>query len=100
MKLRTRLSLFTVLIITLVVAGISISMLFFIRKLFLTEIKNNQITTLNNFRKVCEESIAVSDPLVVNNYSESLRKTVPGLVYAAFSYKDLQLIIGKNEAFS
>jgi signal transduction histidine kinase len=98
-KLRARLSLFTGLILTLVVAGISVSTLFFLRQLLFAEARNNQVSTLDNFRRVCEESLAVSDPLVVNNYSQSLKKTIPSLVYGVFANKDLQLAIGKNKAF-
>ncbi|MBI4397063.1 MAG: hypothetical protein HY548_08215, partial [Elusimicrobia bacterium] len=54
MKLRTRLSFFTILIMMVVVAGTSASTIYFLRKLLSAEIQNNQKNLLNNFRKVCE----------------------------------------------
>ncbi|HRY30374.1 MAG TPA: HAMP domain-containing sensor histidine kinase, partial [Elusimicrobiota bacterium] len=100
MKLRTRLSLFTILIMTLVVAGTSTATVFFLRKLLYAEARNNQKIALNNFRKVCEESLITHDDVLLFNYINSAIKTVPGLVYATFVDTDRQLIIGKTEAFS
>ncbi len=100
MKLRTRLSLFTVIIITLVVAGISVSMLFFLRQLLYSEIENNQKTTFDNFKKSCQDAVVVvRDPLAINEYSETMKKTVPGLAYAVFVHRDVQFVYGKNDAF-
>ena len=46
MKLRARLSLFTGLIILSLVGGISVSTILLLRKVFLTEVRLNQETTL------------------------------------------------------
>jgi signal transduction histidine kinase len=99
-KLRTRLSLFTILIMTLVVAGTSASTVYFLRKLLFAEQRINQKTFLDNFRKVCEEARITNDDVLLFNYINSLTKTVPGLVYASFVDTDRQLIIGRTEAFS
>lgn len=100
MKLRTRLSLFTVLLMSLVVAGTSASTVYFLRKLLFEEARANQLALLNNFKKVCEEALITHDDVLLFNYTNSLSKTVPGIVYAAFVDVDRQLIIGKTDAFS
>lgn len=100
MNLRTRLSVFTALIMTLVVAGTSTATLFFLRKLLYAETRSNQKTLLDNFRKVCEEGLITHDDVLLFNYITSLKKTVPGLVYAAFVDTDRQFIIGKTDEFS
>jgi signal transduction histidine kinase len=100
MKLRTRLTLFTVLIMTLVVAGTSASTVFLLRKLLFAESRNNQKTLLDNFRKVCEEARVTGEDLTLYNYTETLRKSVPGLVYAAFVDTERNLVIGKTEVYA
>jgi signal transduction histidine kinase len=99
-KLRSRLSLFTVLIMTFVVAGTSLSTVYFLRLLLFQETRVNQRALLNNFRKVCEEALITHDDVLLFNYLNSLTKTVPGLVYASFVDTDRQLIIGRTDAFS
>jgi signal transduction histidine kinase len=99
MKLRTRLSLFTGLIITFVVVGTSTTTVYFLRQHLFAEIENNQKTFLNNFRKVCEEALITHDDLLLFNYIASLKKTVPGLVYAAFVDTSRQFVIGKTDTF-
>lgn len=100
MKLRTRLSLFTILIMTLVVAGTSASTIYFLRKLLFAEARASQKAILDNFRKVCEEALITHDDILLSNYINSMTKTVPGVVYAAFVDIDRQLIIGRTDAFS
>jgi signal transduction histidine kinase len=97
-KLKTRLSLVTVAIIAFLVAGISLSTLFFLRRQLFEEIRRSQLQALNNLRTVCEEAVTVvRDPLVVNNYSETMKKTTPAMAYAAFAHKELQVVIGRND---
>lgn len=80
--------------------GTSLSTMFWLRKLLLAENQANQKTLLNNFRKVCEEALITHDDVLLFNYITSLKKTVPGLVYAAFVDTERQFIIGNNETFS
>lgn len=72
---------------------------FYCSKVFLTEVRLNQETTLNNFSRVCEESLILRDPVIVANYVDSLNKSFPGLAYAAFANLELQRIIGDTPKF-
>ena len=99
MKLRARLSLFTGLIIMALVGGISVSTLVLLRKVFLAEVRSNQETTLKNFARVCDESLVLRDPVIVANYADSMKKSVPGLAYATFANRELQRIIGDTPTF-
>lgn len=99
MKLRARLSLFTVLIIVTLVAGLSVSTLFFLRKLFAAESEAAQKTLLAGLERVCMESIESSDPVIATNYVKSLSTTVPGLAYAVFVHTRLQRSLGENRVF-
>jgi signal transduction histidine kinase len=99
MKLRARLSLFTGLIILSLVGGISISTILLLRKVFLTEVRLNQETTLKNFSRVCEESLVLRDPVIIANYVDSLNKSLPGIAYATFANLELQRIIGDTPKF-
>lgn len=75
------------------------STILLLRKVFLTEVRLNQETTLNNFSRVCEESLILRDPVIVANYVDSLNKSFPGLAYAAFANLELQRIIGDTPKF-
>ncbi|MBL8023855.1 MAG: HAMP domain-containing histidine kinase [Elusimicrobia bacterium] len=99
MKLRARLSLFTGVIIVALVAGISVSTLVLLRKVFLAEVRSNQETTLNSFSQTCEESLVLRDPVLVANYVDSLRKSLPGLAYAVFVNQELGRTIGDTAQF-
>jgi signal transduction histidine kinase len=99
MKLRARLSLFTGFIIVALVAGISVSTLLLLRKVFLAEVRSNQETTLNSFAQTCEESLVLRDPVIVANYVDSLKKSLPGLAYAAFANQELGRTIGDTPQF-
>src|SRR3989338_179424 len=95
MKLRTRFVLFSVFLTAVVVAGISVSTLHFLKKLVLEEIASNQQTLLQNLKKVCEESQISKDDIFAYNYVKSLEKTVKGLAYAVFVDTQRQLFLGK-----
>ncbi|MBK6880245.1 MAG: HAMP domain-containing histidine kinase [Elusimicrobia bacterium] len=99
MKLRARLTIFSVLLIVVLVAGISAGTIFFLHKLFRDELQQNQHTTLMNFRQVCEEAEEVRDPIIASNYVKTIEKTVPGLAYAVFINERLELMIGENAVF-
>lgn len=99
MKLRTRLSLFTGIIIVALVAGVSISILHLLQKVFLAEVRTNQESAMKNFARVCEESLVLRDPVIVVNYSESLSKSLPVLAYAVFAHNEFQRVFGENPKF-
>lgn len=99
MKLRTRLSLFTGIIIVALVGGVSLSILHLLQKVFLEEVRANQKTALKNFSRVCEESLVLRDPVIVVSYTESLSKSLPGLAYAVFAHVEFQRVFGENPKF-
>lgn len=99
MKLRTRFSLFTVALVAIVVAITSVFTIYFLQQLLRLEMKGNQLSLLNNFRKVCEESIITHDDLLLINFTASLNKTVPGLVYASFYDSRRALTLGSSPVF-
>lgn len=101
MKLRLRLTLFSGLIIATLVAGISLATVFFLRKLFLTEMEQAQTTTLANIIKVGEE--ALRDPLIYESYMKTLDTKTSGLAYAVFVYNSNDeskgVIFGRTPVF-
>jgi signal transduction histidine kinase len=99
MKLRTRLSLFTGIIIVALVGGVSLSILHLLQKVFLAEVHASQETVLKNFSRVCEESLVLRDPVIIVSYAESLDKSFPGLSYAVFAHNEFQRVFGENAKF-
>jgi len=100
MKLRTRFSLFATILVIFVVGLASISTIYFLKQLLFKETRQNQITTLNNFRKICEESLITHDDLLLYNYIVTLKKTGKGVAYVAFADSQRSLIVGKNDIFN
>ncbi len=99
MKLRTRFILFSVFLTSLIVLATSYSMLHFLKQLVLEEIESNQVTLVENLKKVSEESQISKDDIFAYNYLTSLQKTAKGLAYAAIVDIPRQLILGKNDVF-
>ena len=84
MKLRPRLTLFTILLVVMVVAFTSITTILTLTFLLRQEMKANQITLFNNFREAVFDALYLGDDLAIQVYSESLEKSVPALAYAVF----------------
>lgn len=84
MRLRPRLTLFTVSLVLLVVLVTSFATMFSLRYFLRREMKASQLTWFNNFREACEDALYLGDDLAVQAYSESLEKSIPELAYAVF----------------
>ncbi len=84
MKLRPRLTYFTVSLILVVVAFTSISTVLSVRFFLRREMKTNQLTWFNNFRGACTDALYLGDDLAIQAYSESLEKSIPELAYAIY----------------
>lgn len=84
MRLRPRLTLFTISLVVAVVAFTSISAIFSFRYLLRQQMKNSQITFFNNFKGACQDALYLGDDLAIQAYSESLEKSVAGLSYAMY----------------
>jgi len=98
-KLRTRFALFSIFLTAIIVFGTGYSSLHFLKSLVLKEIESNQVTIVENLKKVCEESQVSRDDIFAYNYVTSLQKTVPGIAYAVFVDTRRELILGDNEPF-
>jgi len=83
-KLRPRLTLFTILLVVMVVAITSITTLLSVRFLLTREMKSNQMTIFNNFREAVFDALYLGDDLGIQAFSESLEKSVSSLAYAVF----------------
>ena len=79
MKLRARLALFSIFLVSIIVLGTSTSTLYFLEPLVLEIIESNNVTLLGNLRKVCEESLISRDDILAFKYIESLEKSIKGL---------------------
>jgi len=100
MKLRARLALFSIFLVSIIVLGTSTSTLYFLEPLVLEIIESNNVTLLGNLRKVCEESLISRDDILAFKYIESLEKSIKGLSYAAFVDNQRSLVLGENPTFA
>ncbi|HRY29444.1 MAG TPA: ATP-binding protein [Elusimicrobiota bacterium] len=75
MKIGTKVSLMTSLLIVLIVTGISGVLFYSEKKVLVAEIQNRHLTLLNTFRQAAEESLATKDDILLLNYMKLLRKT-------------------------
>jgi methyl-accepting chemotaxis protein len=83
-RLRPRLTIFTISLVVLVVACASLSTILSFRYLLREEMKTTQQTHFQNFLGACRDVLYLGDDLAIQAYSESLEKTVPALAYAVF----------------
>ncbi len=84
MKLRPRLTIFTLSLIVAVVAVTSVSTVLAVRSFMRREMKANQLTWFDNFHRATEDALYLGQDLAVRAYSESLEKSVPELAYAVY----------------
>lgn len=98
MRLRPRLTLFTVSLVVVVVTFMGVSTLLTLRYLLRVEKKANQLTLFNNFQQATRDALYIGDDLAIQAYSESLEKSVPGLAYAVFSDRSRGVQLGGIES--
>ena len=84
MKLRPRLTIFTVSLVIVVVAFTSLSTVFTLRFLLHRELVTSQARLFHNFLRSVQDAVYVGDPASIVATSESLEKTASGLAYAVF----------------
>ncbi|MBI3291301.1 MAG: HAMP domain-containing histidine kinase [Elusimicrobia bacterium] len=99
MKIRTQVSLFATLLVTIIVLGTSLATFVFLRQLLRREAERNQVGLFQNLRKVAEEAAITHDDLLFLSYVGSLKKTVPGMAYAVWLDERRQLVLGRTRLF-
>ncbi len=100
MKLRTRIGLVTVSLVTGVVVSIALTLAVALSKSIREEAERNQANVLTGLRGVCQEATEASDVVLLTQYVQRLPREVPGLAYAVFANKSVQLVIPRSEMFS
>ncbi|MFN0118313.1 MAG: ATP-binding protein [Elusimicrobiota bacterium] len=84
MKLRARLTSFTVFLVLLVLIFSTAVSVFTIKYFLSNEVQITQQTWIGNFKKTLEESLYSGDDLAIQSYGETLERTIPELGYAVF----------------
>lgn len=100
MKLRTRITLSTVSLVTGVVVCIAITLAVALSRSIREEASRNQVNVLKSLRNVAQEAKEAGDVVLMTQYVERLTKEVPGLAYAVFADKSIQFIVPPSEMFS
>ncbi|MCB4757145.1 MAG: HAMP domain-containing histidine kinase [Elusimicrobia bacterium] len=85
MKLRPRLTLFTILLVAAVVVATSLSTILSFRYFLRREMTSNQKNVFNNFQQACRDALYMGEEGTIVAHSESLERSVPGLAYAVFA---------------
>ncbi|MBN1621959.1 MAG: HAMP domain-containing histidine kinase [Endomicrobiales bacterium] len=80
MKLRTKFSLFSSILVIIIIAGVSIFLFIAEKRLLIKEMKEKQITMIRGFAQVSRESLISKDQISLLNYVSSLKKE-RGVVY-------------------
>lgn len=84
MRLRPRLTLFTISLILAVVAFTSLSTVLSLRYFLRREMTYNQLTWFKNFHRACADGLYLGDDLGIQAYGESLEKSIPEMAYAVY----------------
>ncbi|MFW6173431.1 MAG: HAMP domain-containing protein, partial [Elusimicrobiota bacterium] len=88
MKLKTRLSLFTIVIIVLVIFTISFSVFVYEKRSRINEIKQRQKAIYSNFTHIAKEALLVHDELLLLSNMKALKNTYKGIEYINFLILD------------
>jgi len=91
MRLKTKLAVFSGLLVFVALVIIAFLLLFFEKQFLLKTIKENQKNVSSNFVSVCSESIINEDDLLLVNYLDSLKKD-SSIKYAVFLDKKNKII--------
>jgi signal transduction histidine kinase len=81
MKIRTKLSIFAIFLVAVVVSSISIFIFIADRKLFENEIKDGHIRAVKSLAQISKESLIIGDNLIIINYLSFIKRTNPTVVY-------------------
>ncbi|MBN1384969.1 MAG: HAMP domain-containing histidine kinase [Elusimicrobia bacterium] len=84
MKLKTKFSLLTGLLVILIVSGISIFLFIAERQHLIREMEQNKIDMVKSLAQVCKESLIIKDEILLLNYLKLIKGT-KGLVYASLT---------------
>ncbi|MBD3271449.1 MAG: HAMP domain-containing protein [Elusimicrobia bacterium] len=82
MKLKTRFSILTGLLVIIIVGSFSIIFFFYQKQTLSTEIKQRQLAVAENFFTVCQDAVIRNDDILILNYMKGMKRTQPGVRYA------------------
>ena len=92
LTIKTKLSLFTGMMILLVILFISYSLFVYERKVRTEDIKNQQKAIFANFANLSKEALLVQDEILLLNNMRALKKTYWGIVYINFITSEGRII--------
>ena len=92
MKLKTKFSIFSGLLIILVAFSISALLIFVEEKYLTNETKQKQLSSINNLARVAKDSIIREDDLMILNYINTIRKTEGSISYAMVVNNESKII--------
>ncbi|MBN1384348.1 MAG: HAMP domain-containing histidine kinase [Elusimicrobia bacterium] len=91
MKLRTKFSLLSALLVTLSILGVSIFLLIVEKRHLLSEMEKSKNDTMRSLIKVSEESLITRNRILILNYMKEMKK-VRGVVYAKLIDTDKKIL--------
>jgi two-component system sensor histidine kinase GlrK len=82
MRLRTKFSLLISLLVVIIVAGVTVSLLITESRFLIREMEQSRINMITSLSQVAKESLIVKDDILLLNYLKLLKNT-KGLLYAS-----------------
>ncbi len=92
MRLRTKFSLFAILILVVALLGMSVILFIFEKKHLLQTMRETQVNAIKGLAEVCKEAIISEDDLLLMNYMKVVKRTT-GVVYAMFVNDEGKVVV-------
>lgn len=92
MRLRTKFSLFAILILVVALLGMSVILFIFEKKHLLQTMRETQVNAIKGLAEVCKEAIISEDDLLLMNYMKVVKRAT-GVVYAMFVNDEGKVVV-------
>jgi two-component system sensor histidine kinase GlrK len=98
MKLITKFSLSTSLLVVVIITAVSVVLFVYQRRMLIEEIRQNQVVLINGLTEVTKESLVLHNDLLLLNYLKRVKKT-KGVMYAMLIDTEGEIMAHNNVRF-
>lgn len=99
MKIRTKLAIFAITLVAIVVTGVSVFIFIAERQLLRSELKEGQVKVCKSLAQVSKEAMIIGDNLIIINYLNFIKRTNSAILYGYVTDVDGRIIAHTNPKF-
>ncbi len=96
MKLKQEFSLFTSLLVVVVIASVSVAFIIYQKDFLTRQMEQRKEDIFSSFAAMSEEALILDDEILLLNYIKSVRRINPGIVYMFFDNLQEGYVLGEK----